>query len=146
MLKGIPSIISPELLKVLMEMGHGDELVIADGNFPGASIAASSGSKLVRLDGHGAVEVLRAILKLMPLDQYDSNNAGLMKVVEGDTVIPVIQDEYKELLKQDKNAGVFYLERFEYYERAKKAYAIVATGEKAQYANIILKKGCVIEE
>lgn len=146
MLKGIPSIISPELLKVLMEMGHGDELVIADGNFPGASIAASSGSKLVRLDGHGAAEVLCAILKLMPLDQYDSNNAGLMKAVEGDTVIPVIQDEYKELLKQDKNAGVFYLERFEYYERAKKAYAIVATGEKAQYANIILKKGCVIEE
>ncbi len=145
MLKGIPSIISPELLKVLMEMGHGDEIVIADGNFPGASIAKEAGSRLVRLDGHGAVEVLRAVLKLMPLDQYDNNNAGLMKVVEGDTIVPVIQDEYKELLKSDENAGVFYLERFEYYERAKKAYAIVATGEKAQYANIILKKGCVIE-
>ena len=141
LLKGIPNIISPELLKILMEMGHGDEIVIADGNFPAASIA----QRLVRVDGIGTIEILEAILKLMPLDQYDTNNVGLMKVCKGDNVVPVIWNDYENIVKTvDAAAGIFYLERFEYYERAKNAYAIIATGEKAQYANIILKKGCII--
>ncbi len=142
MLKGINSIISPELLKILMEMGHGDEIVIADGNFPGAAIA----QRLVRLDGHGVPEVLDAVLGLMPLDQYVDKQVILMEIVPGDTVVPVIWDEYKKIVnKYEPTAGIEHVERFEYYERAKKAYAVVMTGEKAQYANIILKKGCVIE-
>ena len=143
MLKGIPSILSPELLKILMEMGHGDEIVISDGNFPGASMAR----RLVRADGHGVPEILDAVLKLMPLDRYVENQVVLMEVVKGDTFVPTIWDKYKEIInKYEPEAGIEYMERFAYYERAKKAYAVVNTGEKSQYANIILKKGCVLED
>lgn len=143
MLKGIPSILSPELLKVLMEMGHGDEIVIADGNFPAASIA----QKLIRLDGHSIPPVLEAILSLFPLDSYAEKAVGLMQVVEGDTAKTPIWDEYRKILKasseNDKFEDFEYIERFAFYERAKKAYAVIATSEPALYANIILKKGCV---
>lgn len=143
MLKGIPSILSPELLKILMEMGHGDEIVISDGNFPGASMA----KHLVRADGHGVPEILEAILKLMPLDQYVEKQVVLMEVMKGDPFVPVIWDKYKEIIKKyEPNAKIDYMERFAYYERAKKAYAVINTGEKSQYANIILKKGCVLED
>lgn len=143
MLKGIPSILSPELLKILMEMGHGDEIVISDGNFPGASMA----KRLVRADGHGVPEILEAILKLMPLDQYVEKQVVLMEVMKGDPFVPVIWDKYKEIIKKyEPNAKIDYMERFAYYERAKKAYAVINTGEKSQYANIILKKGCVLED
>ncbi|HHY83202.1 MAG TPA: L-fucose mutarotase [Clostridiales bacterium] len=143
MLKGIPSVLSPELLKILMEMGHGDEIVIADGNFPAASIA----QRLVRCDGHGVPVLLDAILKLFPLDSYVEHPVILMEVVPGDPVKPVIWDEYRAIVKKhDENAADFeHVERFAFYERAKKAYAVVATGEKALYANIILKKGVVTE-
>lgn len=142
MLKGIPSILSPELLKILMEMGHGDEIVISDGNFPGAAIA----KRLVRADGHGVPELLDAILKLMPLDTYVESPVVLMEVVKGDDVVPVIWDEYKSIIeKYEPGTNIEYVERFAYYERAKKAYAVVNTGESAIYANIILKKGVVKE-
>lgn len=141
MLKNIPSLLSPELLKILCEMGHGDEIVIADGNFP----AASMGKKVVNAPGIGAVAMLEAVLTVLPLDQYDENNFVLMEVCEGDKVVPVIWEEYKDILnKHEGKKQVHFMERFDYYERAKKAYAIVATGESAQYANIILKKGCII--
>lgn len=143
MLRGIPSILSPELLKILMEMGHGDEIVISDGNFPGASIA----KRLVRADGHGVPEVLDAVLKLMPLDKYADKQVVLMDTVKGDSFVPVIWDKYKEIIRQyEPDAEIEYMERFAYYERAKNAYAVVNTGEKSQYANIILKKGCVLEK
>lgn len=144
MLKGIPSILSPELLKILMEMGHGDEIVIADGNFPGAAIA----QRLVRLDGHGAPEILRAIMKFFPLDSYTEKPVALMSVVPGDPVEPTIWDDYKEIISEfePERCKVEFVERFDFYERAKRAYAVVATGETAIYANIILKKGVVIEE
>lgn len=141
MLKGIPSILSPELLKILMEMGHGDEIIIADGNFP----AASHAQRLVRCDGHGVPEVLEAVLKLLPLDQYVEKPVALMDVVPGDTVVPVIWEEYKSEIAKYGNVEIEFMERFAFYERAKKAYAIVATGESAQYANVILKKGVVKE-
>lgn len=141
MLKGIPSILSPELLKILMEMGHGDEIIIADGNFP----AASHAQRLVRCDGHGVPEVLEAVLKLLPLDQYVEKPVALMDVVPGDTVVPVIWEEYKSEIAKYGNVEIEFMERFDFYERAKKAYAIVATGESAQYANVILKKGVVKE-
>lgn len=141
MLKGISPAISPELIKILMEMGHGDELVIADGNFPAASVA----QRLVRADGMGVPVLLDAILALFPLDQYVENPVALMAVVPGDTYKPVIWDEYRTILKNRETRFVEfeYVERFEFYERAKKAYAVLASSEPALYANIILKKGVV---
>ena len=141
MLKGIAPIISPELLKILMEMGHGDELVLGDGNFP----AASHAKRLIRCDGHTVTELLEAILPLLPLDPYVENPVTLMQVVEGDTVVPVIWDTYKEVIEkyEPEANGIAHMERFAFYERAKEAYVIVATSEKALYANIILKKGVI---
>lgn len=142
MLKNVPSLLSPDLLKILCEMGHGDEIVIADGNFPAASV----GKRLVNAPGIAATDMLDAILTVFPLDQYDDTNFILMEVCEGDPVVPVIWEDYKRILsKHEGKTDVNFLERFAYYERAKKAYAVVATGESAQYANIILKKGCIIK-
>ena len=143
MLNGIPSILSPELLKILMEMGHGDELGIADGNFPAASIA----QRLVRSDGNMVPELLEAILKFFPLDPYVDNPVALMQVVPGDTYKPTIWKTYKTIVKKSNNTNksIENIERFAFYERAKKAYAVVATSEIALYANIILKKGVVKE-
>jgi L-fucose mutarotase len=142
MLKNIPSILSPELLKIIMEMGHGDELVIADGNFPSASIA----QRLVRLDGHGVPPILEAVLKLFPLDTYVKSAVGLMAVVPGDNIKPTIWEEYRKIVLASKEPFKDFesIERFAFYERAKKAYAVIATGETALYANIILKKGVVV--
>ena len=143
MLKGISPLLSPELLKVLCEMGHGDELVIADGNFPAESIGKNA--IVIRADGHGVPEMLDAILQLIPLDQYVDQPAALMKVVPGDPVVPVIWDEYRALLKKhgEDPDKVEMMERFAFYDRAKNAYAVIATGETALYANVLLKKGVV---
>lgn len=141
MLKNIPSILSPELLKILMEMGHGDELVISDGNFPAASMA----QRLVRLDGHGVPEVLEAVLSLMPLDIYVDAPIALMEVVKGDSYVPTIWDTYKKIVvEKEGDKKIENVERFAFYDRAKQAYAVVATGETSLYANIILKKGVVV--
>ena len=141
MLKGISPVLSPDLLKILMEMGHGDELVIGDGNFPGTSHARN----LVRLDGHGVPAVLDAILQLFPLDAYVEAPVALMQVVPGDKVETPIWDVYQQLCDkyEGKPVKMEQVERFAFYERAKKAYCIVMTGETAIYANIILKKGVV---
>ena len=130
MLKNIPKIVSPQLLKVLCEMGHGDEIVLADGNFPAESMG--KGAIVVRADGHGVAELLDAVL-------------ALVEAVPGDPCVPVIWDEYKALLDAhgEDSQRIQMLERFAFYERAKKAYAVVATGETAIYANILLKKGVV---
>jgi L-fucose mutarotase len=139
MLKNIPPILSPELMKILMEMGHGDEIVLADGNFPAAALAR----RLVRCDGHGVPELLEAILKFFPLDTYVDQPVVLMNVVPGDPTEPTIWAVYESILQKSGEPFSYfqYLERFGFYERAAKAYAVVATGEKALYANIILKKG-----
>jgi L-fucose mutarotase len=141
MLKGISPVISPELIKVLMEMGHGDELVIADGNFPAASIA----QRLLRADGLGGIPLLDAILQVFPLDSYVEKPVALMAVVPGDPYKPVIWKEYRKVvLKHETGFKDFeYVERFAFYERAKNAYAVLASGEMALYANIILKKGVI---
>ncbi len=143
MLKNTPPILSPELLKILSEMGHGDEIVIADANFPSARIA----KRLIRASGINGPDMLEAVLKVIPLDQYDDHNFIVMEVCEGDTVVPVIWDEYQEILKKyEPESHMEKLERFDYYERSEKAYAVIATNEYAQYANIILKKGCILPE
>ncbi|CAM3375338.1 RbsD/FucU family protein [Marinicrinis lubricantis] len=141
MLKGIPSVISPELLKVLMEMGHGDEIVLADGNFP----AASHAQRLVRCDGHPIPALLDAILELFPLDPYVEKPIALMEVVKGDPVETPIWGQYERIVSKHHETSIAFdqVERFSFYERAKSAYAIVATGEAALYANIILKKGVI---
>ena len=141
MLKGIPPILSPELLKILMEMGHGDELVLADGNFP----AAANAQRLVRCDGHGMPALLEAVLTLLPLDPYVESPVTLMAVVPGDTVETPIWDTYREIIgrHEPETNGIEHIDRFDFYERARQAFAIVATGERALYANIILKKGVV---
>ena len=142
MLKGIPSILSPELLKILREMGHGDTIVIGDGNFPAASLAPEG--RLVRLDGHGVPEVLDAILRLFPLDSYVEAPVSLMEVMPGDPVDTPIWDTYAGIVeRRAPGTKIGHVERFQFYETAKRAYAIVATGESALYANIILQKGVV---
>ncbi len=139
MLKNIPPIIAPDLMKTLMEMGHGDEIVLADGNFPAASVA----QRLIRCDGHGVPELLEAVLKFFPLDTYVDNPAALMSVVPGDPTEPTIWETYESIFKNSSSQVIDfqYVERFAFYERAKKAYAVVATSEKALYANVILKTG-----
>ena len=138
MLKNIPSIISPELMKVLMEMGHGDEIVLADGNYP----SASAGPPVIRADGHGIPELLSAILPFFPLDADSENNVIFMKSNKREK--PVIWLKYKEILEESKERySIEELERFKFYHRASQSYCIVASSEKALYANIILKKGVV---
>ncbi|MBW7458830.1 L-fucose mutarotase [Paenibacillus sepulcri] len=144
MLKGISKLISPELLKILMEMGHSDEIILADGNFP----AASHARRLVRCDGHSIPELLEAIMKLFPLDAYVERPAALMQVVPGDTVETPIWKRYHEIIAPHVNVDNPFeeVERFAFYERAKQAYAIIATGESALYANLILKKGVITDD
>ena len=144
MLKGIPPIISPELLKILCEMGHSDRIVIADGNFPAESMGKNA--KVVRCDGHGVPELLDAILQLFPLDTYVEKPAILMEVMKGDNAKTPIWDVYNEIISKHDERGkdaVGKIDRFKFYEEAKTAYAIIATGEKAIYANIMLQKGVI---
>ena len=144
MLKGIPKILSPELLKVLCEMGHSDRLVIADGNFPSESMGKNA--KAIRCDGHGVPELLEAILTVFPLDTYVETPVSLMQVMPGDNVETPIWDEYREIISKFDERGekaIGQTERFAFYDEAKTAYAIIATGESALYANIMLQKGVV---
>ncbi len=144
MLKGIPPVLSPELLKVLCEMGHGDVLVIADGNFPAESVGKDG--NVIRMDGHSVPDILEAVLSVFPLDRYVEQPVHLMNVVEGDQTEVPIWEDYKRIIMQKEELGeeaTGYLERFDFYRDAKKAYAVIATGEKALYANIMLQKGVV---
>ncbi len=147
MLKNIPPILSPELLTVLSEMGHGDRICIGDGNFPGASMAKAKNAVLVRADGHGVPELLDAILTVIPLDAYVETPAMLMETMgcDKDLEIP-IWDTYKEIIAKHDERGasaVGHYERFEFYEQAKNCYCILQSGESAIYANIILQKGVI---
>ena len=150
MLKNIPPIISPDLLKILCEMGHGDTLVIADGNFPGASVAAVNGAATVRCDGLGVPELLRAVLTLFPLDTFVDEPVTLMGVAKGTEQIDVpIWGEFESIVAEfdERGKAAFRtVDRFAFYEEAKQAFAVVATSESARYANIILKKGVVIND
>ena len=141
MLKNVPAILSPELLLTLMRMGHGDELVIADGNFPSDSHAQRS----LRADGHGAAALVAAILKFLPVDTFVDDVAVVMQPVDPNTPEPPIWDEFRRLIAAAEGRAVplTAIDRHAFYERSKRAYAIVATGETALYANLLLKKGVV---
>ncbi len=141
MLKRIPPILSPELMLTLMKMGHGDELVLADGNFPADRLARS----IVRADGHGVLSLADAILTFLPLDTFVVAPAAVMRPVDGAAATPPIWTEIQRLIDRHEQRAVEIeqLERFTFYERAEAAFAIIATSETALYANLILKKGVV---
>jgi L-fucose mutarotase len=144
MLRGIPAILSPELLKVLDEMGHTDELTIGDGNFPGHTY----GKKVIRLDGHGVPEILDAVLKFFPLDSYVDHPVTLMEIVPGDPVRTPIWDEYKKIVaRYDKRGTDCFgeMDKWDFYKRTQeKSTVVIMTSESALYANIILRKGVVV--
>ncbi len=147
MLKGISPLFSPQLLKVLCEMGHSDTIVIADGNFPAETMGKDG--IVIRMDGHGVPELLEAILQVFPLDQYVEKPVSLMERVPGDNADVSIWKTYEEMISKAEKRGtdvIQKLERFAFYEEAKKAYAVIATSETSQYANVILQKGCVLPE
>ena len=143
MLKGIPSILPPDLLKAMMEMGHGDELLLADGNYPKFGCPEN----VIRCDGHSIPELLDAILKFMPLDPYVENPSVFMAVVPGDPYTPTIWEKYREIGKKYEEKGLreITVEKPEFYERGRHVYAAVATGETELYANLIIRKGVVME-
>ena len=146
MLKGIPKILSPELLKVLCEMGHSDRIVISDGNFPAETMGKDA--IVVRMDGHGVPEILDAILQVFPLDSYVEKPVNLMELMDCDkgVIETPIWDTYKEIVAKYDERGasaVGNIDRFDFYDEAKKCYAIIATGASAVYANVMLQKGVV---
>lgn len=141
MLRGLDPILSPDLLYLLAAMGHSDDIVIADANFP----AESSGDRIVRLDGIAATDALRAVLSIMPLDPFVDDPARTMQVVGDAAAVPPVVKEFQQIIDTvaDHTAPIASVERFAFYEVAKKAFAIVQTGERRLYGNIILKKGVV---
>lgn len=143
MLKGIPPILGPDLLHILRAMGHGDEIAIVDANYPGDS----AGPELVRLDGLTATDVLDAVLTLMPLDTFvDEQAIGMAVVGEPDSRMP-IHGEFDTLVKKhEPGMALTTMERFAFYDRVSQAYAVVQTGERRLYGNILLKKGIIRPE
>jgi L-fucose mutarotase len=141
MLKRISPILSPELLHLIAQMGHGDEIVLADANFPAVSIA----QRLTRADGHKVAPILKAVLELFPLDTFVEAPAAVMRRVDEPDKSAPVWDEFQKLLDsaEGRHIQIERVERFAFYERAKKAFAVVATGETALYGNLILKKGVI---
>jgi len=140
MLKNIPPILGPELLYTLRAMGHGDEIAIVDANFPGDS----SGPTLIRLDGLTATEVLEAVLTVMPLDTYVDEQAIGMEVVGDPKKREATHKDFDKIVKKhEPEMKLTLLERFAFYDRVEGAYAIIQTGERRLYGNILLKKGII---
>jgi len=140
MLKNIPPILGPDLLGILRAMGHGDEIAIVDANYP----ADAAGPVLVRLDGISATDVLDAILTLMPLDDFVDEAAICMQVVGEAKRREPVMDEFDRIIKtHEPKMGLSSVERFAFYERVSKGYAIVQTGERRLYGNVLLKKGVI---
>jgi L-fucose mutarotase len=142
MLKGIDPLLGPELLAHLRAMGHGDEVVVADANFPSASIAR----RLIRADGISAVQMLRAILSVLPLDEFVPSAVSVMQIVGSADAFAPITEEFRDIVSTQSGpqfSSFVGLERFAFYDRARQAYAVVATGERRIYGNVILRKGIV---
>jgi L-fucose mutarotase len=139
MLKGISPLFSPELLATIYRMGHGDEIVVADAHFPGHS----TNDLVIRADGLQIDDLLGAILPLFTLDSYVDDPVVMMKCVPGDKPDPTVESGYRDVI--DKYAPhtpeIQFIERFNFYERASEAFAVVMSGDVRKYANIILKKG-----
>ena len=147
MLKNIPNNLSPELLKVLAEMGHGDTIVIGDCNFPATSISTANNHINIRCDGQRATDIMDAILELMPLDGFVEKPVQIMDKMERDKDLETpVWDEFSHIVSKHDERGkeaITYVDRFKFYDLAKNAYAVVSTTEKAFYACVILQKGCL---
>ncbi|MGS2723743.1 RbsD/FucU family protein [Porticoccus sp. GXU_MW_L64] len=141
MLKNIPPLLGPELLKLLRAMGHGDEIAIVDANYP----ADSNANRLVRLDGCSATDVLDAVLAVLPLDTFVDYPVHTMQVVGDPDAVPEIVSEFRSIVanRESNPVQAATLERFAFYERVKSAYAIVSTGESRLYGNVLLTKGII---
>jgi L-fucose mutarotase len=141
MLKGIDPLLGPDLLQALAAMGHGDEIAIVDANFP----AATTGRRLIRIDGVDAPAVLSAVLTLLPLDTFTETPAAVMAVVGEPGTVPPPVREFQAILDRiaGKSVRIATLERHAFYERARTAFAVVATGERRFYGNILLTKGVI---
>lgn len=139
MLKGISPLLSPDLLAILARMGHGDEIVLADAHFPGETI----GQRVVRADGLRIPDLLAAILPLFELDSYVDDPVVMMAPVPGDVLDPSVEASYRAVIDRfaPQTPPIVRIDRFAFYERARKAFCVVMTGETAKYGNIILKKG-----
>ena len=141
MLKNIPEVISPDLMHAAMSMGHGDEIVLADGNFP----AASNAKRLIRADGLDVCTLLEAIMQFIPIDTFVEDHAVVMATVASEEPDPPIWEEFSQILAvEEEQIKLTSIERHAFYARARNAYAVVATSETALYANLILKKGVVL--
>lgn len=141
MLKGLSPLLSPRLLACLCEMGHGDEILLADAHFPGHSI----GREVIRADGLRITELLAAVLPLFELDNYVESPVVMMRAQDGDAVDPAVEERYRQAMRPfvRRSVGIERMDRFAFYDRARDAYAVVMTGEICKYGNILLKKGVV---
>lgn len=141
MLKGISPLLNPELLSLLCRMGHGDELVLADAHFPGETM----NGRVLRADGLRVPALLDALLPLFELDQYDPTHLVMMAAVPGDSLDPAVERDYLAPIKRHapQHKPITRIERFAFYDRARKAFAVLMTGETAKYGNIIIKKGVI---
>jgi len=139
MLLGISPLVSAELLSILYRMGHGDEIVLADAHFPGDTY----GQRVIRADGHKIADLLNAILPLLVLDSYVDHPLVMMAAVDGDELDPNVEISYRAAIDRHwpETCVIERIDRFDFYERAARAFAVVMTGETAKYGNIILKKG-----
>lgn len=147
MLLGVPKILSPEIIATLCEMGHSDVVVIGDANFPGKRFADEGGCKFLRADGISGTALLDAILSVIPCDTYSEHPVKLMQKMECDRHLTIsIWDEYKKIVLKFDSRGeeaIGFMDRFDFYEEAKKAYCIIQSGEEAIYANVMIQKGVI---
>lgn len=143
MLKNIPPVLTPDALHALASMGHGDDVAIVDANFPAARVAQLGGARLVQLAGATAPEVLKAVLQLLPLDNFVPDAAWTMQVVGDATAVPEPVAEFASVLQQSGERAATALERFDFYQRAQSAFVILRTGEPRKYGNILLRKGVI---
>lgn len=141
MLIGIPPVVGPELLNILYRMGHGDELVLADAFFTGETL----GRRLIRADGLRIPALLDGILGLINLDDFVTDSLVIMNPTPGDSLDPAMETSYRKAIEKHwpSAPGFHRLERFDFYERARNAFAVVMTGETVKYGNIIIKKGVI---
>jgi L-fucose mutarotase len=143
MLKNIPPLLTPDALHALASMGHGDDVAIVDANFPAAQMSRKSGARLVPLAGATAPQVLAAVLRLLPLDDFVPDAAWTMQVVGDASAVPAPVAEFATVLHQAGERPALPLERFDFYERAQTAFLILQTGEQRKYGNILLRKGVI---
>lgn len=147
MLLGVPKLLSPEIIATLCEMGHSDVIVIGDANFPGKRFAEEGKCKFLRADGISGTELLDAILSIIPCDTYSEHPVKLMQTMECDRHLEIpIWDEYKKVVADHDvrgEAAIGFLDRFDFYEEAKKSYCIIQSGEQAIYANVMIQKGVI---